>query len=256
MMFSQFRQAILNFTPPAARHLPQDFLLHQEGNLSEYYVPFDYLNPAARIVLVGITPGYQQWLNAVTAAQLALQNGDSDQQALYLAKQQGAFSGAIRNNLTQLLDAIGLNDWLGIHSCRSLFSEDMARVHFTSLFNQPVFIHGKNYNNTPTFRQSALLRQSIERGFAVEAQQLPQAVFVPLGPVATAGVQWLAEQQQIDPTHILAGLPHPSGANSERIHYFLGRKPRDALSRQTNPQLLDQAREQLLQKVAALPGCS
>lgn len=252
MLFSQFRPAILGFSQPAARELPPEFLLHQEGALSEYYIPFDYLNPEARIVLVGITPGYQQWLDAVTAAHQALLNGDSDQQALYLAKQQGAFSGAIRNNLTQLLDAIGLADWLGIHSCRSLFAEDMALVHFTSLFNQPVFVNGKNYNNTPSFHRSPLLKKSIERGFAAEARQLSQAVFVPLGPVVTAGLEWLAEQQQIDPSRILAGLPHPSGANSERIHYFLGKKPRETLSRQTNPQQLDQARELLLQKVAAL----
>ncbi len=254
MLFSQFRPAILGFSQPVGRQLPAEFLLHQEGTLSEYYIPFDYLNPAARIVLVGITPGYQQWLDAVTAAQQALLNGDTDQQALYLAKQQGAFSGAIRNNLTRLLDAIGLADWLGIPSCGSLFAENMALVHFTSLFNQPVFVNGKNYNNTPSFRRSALLRKSIERGFANEARQLPQAVFVPLGPVATAGVEWLAEQQLIDPARILAGLPHPSGANSERIHYFLGKKTRETLSRQTNPQLLDQAKALLLQQVAALPA--
>lgn len=254
MLFSQFRPAILGFSQPVGRQLPAEFLLHQEGTLSEYYIPFDYLNPAARIVLVGITPGYQQWLDAVTAAQQALLNGDTDQQALYLAKQQGAFSGAIRNNLTRLLDAIGLADWLDIPSCGSLFAENMALVHFTSLFNQPVFVNGKNYNNTPSFRRSALLRKSIERGFASEARQLPQAVFVPLGPVATAGVEWLAEQQLIDPARILAGLPHPSGANSERIHYFLGKKSRETLSRQTNPQLLDQAKALLLQQVAALPA--
>ncbi|MEW6484764.1 MAG: hypothetical protein AB1423_09070 [Pseudomonadota bacterium] len=75
MMFSQFRQAIKDFTPSVRRQLPQEFLLGQEGALAEYYIPFDYLNPAARIVLVGITPGYQQWRDAVTAAQQALLAG-------------------------------------------------------------------------------------------------------------------------------------------------------------------------------------
>ncbi|MBS0857422.1 MULTISPECIES: hypothetical protein [unclassified Tatumella] len=252
MMFSTFRQAIMDFTPPPARQLPDNFLLRREGRLAEYYIPFDYLNPAARLVLVGITPGYQQWLHAVTAAHQALKNGATDQQALYLAKQQGAFSGAIRNNLTQLLDAIGLSGWLGIASCSSLFSDHLSLVHFTSLFNQPVFIDGKNYNNTPSFRHSPLLQHSIERGFAAEARQLPDAVFVPLGPVASAGVEWLVQQQQIDPAKILTGLPHPSGANSERIHYFPGKKTRDTLSRHTNPQALDLAREKLITKVAKL----
>ncbi|WP_276973368.1 hypothetical protein [Tatumella ptyseos] len=254
MMFSQFRQAIKDFTPSVRRQLPQEFLLGQEGALAEYYIPFDYLNPAARIVLVGITPGYQQWRDAVTAAQQALLAGSSDEQALFLAKQQGAFSGAIRNNLIQLLDAVGLADWLALPSCRALFGDHLSLVHFTSLFNQPVFVNGKNYNNTPSFRQSALLRHSIERGFAAEAAQLPQAVFVPLGPVATQGVALLVQQQRIDPARVLAGLPHPSGANSERIHYFLGKKSRAELSRQTNPQLLDNARETLIRQVTVLPA--
>lgn len=252
MMFSQFRQTIIDFQPDSVRRVPDRFLLNQEGALSEYYIPFDYLNPQAQVVVVGITPGYQQWLNAVTAAQAALLRGDSDEQALYQAKQHGAFSGAIRRNLTQLLDAIGLADWLKIDSCAELFTHHLSRVHFTSLFTQPLFVQGKNYNNTPSFRHSALLAESIERGFAQEAQQLPDALFVPLGPVPTQGIEMLAERQLIDRRRILSGLPHPSGANSERIHYFLGRKSRDSLSSRTNPQMLDQAREKLCQQMAAL----
>lgn len=252
MMFSQFRQAIMDFQPDVPRQVPDSFLLNQEGALSEYYIPFDYLNPQAQVVIVGITPGYQQWLNAVTAAQAAILRGDSDEQALYQAKQQGAFSGAIRQNLSQLLDAIGLADWLKIDSCAELFHQHLSRVHFTSLFTQPVFLQGKNYNNTPSFRQSALLAASIERGFAQEAQRLSDAVFVPLGPVPTQGIEMLAERQLIDRRRVLSGLPHPSGANSERIHYFLGRKSRDSLSSRTNPQMLDQAREKLCQQMTAL----
>ena len=45
---------------------------------------------------------------------------------------------------------------------------------------------------------------------------------------------------------------HPSGANAERIAYFLGTKLKDALSRQTNGDAIDQTREQLASKVRAL----
>ena len=37
-------------------------------------------------------------------------------------------------------------------------------------------------------------------------------------------------------------MPHPSGANAERISYFLGRKPRERLSAKTDPHKLDGAR--------------
>lgn len=45
---------------------------------------------------------------------------------------------------------------------------------------------------------------------------------------------------------------HPSGANAERIAYFLGRKSRSALSAKTNPDKLDRAREEMIRKVLAL----
>lgn len=52
---------------------------------------------------------------------------------------------------------------------------------------------------------------------------------------------------------VLDGLPHPSGANAERIAYFLGRKAREALSPKTSPAGLDAARDRLRAQVAALP---
>ena len=35
---------------------------------------------------------------------------------------------------------------------------------------------------------------------------------------------WLVYQGLMPAAQMLSGLPHPSGANSERIQYFLGRK--------------------------------
>jgi hypothetical protein len=36
------------------------FLLFSDGKLSAYYVPFHYMNRKARVVLVGLTPGWTQ----------------------------------------------------------------------------------------------------------------------------------------------------------------------------------------------------
>lgn len=45
---------------------------------------------------------------------------------------------------------------------------------------------------------------------------------------------------------ILDGLPHPSGANAERISYFLGKKAREVLSHKTNPKKIDDGRRRAL----------
>ncbi len=51
---------------------------------------------------------------------------------------------------------------------------------------------------------------------------------------------------------VLEGLPHSSGANQERIAYFLGRKERTALSMKTNAFELDRVRDRLVAQVAGL----
>ena len=62
----------------------------------------------------------------------------------------------------------------------------------------------------------------------------------------------LAKWLKIASCQVLAGLPHPSGANAERIQYFLGRKDASRLSEKTNASLLDAARAALFSKVTQL----
>ena len=66
--------------------------LAQDGNIDVCYVPFDYLNPQARIVIVGITPGRTQMLNAIKEARRQLDKGADAETTLMAAKQTGAFS--------------------------------------------------------------------------------------------------------------------------------------------------------------------
>ena len=77
-------------------------------------------------------------------------------------------------------------------------------------------------------------------------------MFVPLGDKVSEALQSLADLGLLDEDRILSGLPHPSGANAERIAYFLGNKDRAALCAKTDPVKLDRACEQLRDMVAAL----
>jgi hypothetical protein len=97
-----------------------------------------------------------------------------------------------------------------------------------------------------------LLRKFLAECLAEEARLLRHAVWVPLGPQATLAADWLVERGCLESRMVLRGLPHPSGANAERIAYFLGRKPRELLSSKTNATALDAVRGQLLSQVAAL----
>lgn len=232
--------------------IPASFLLGQDGPLTSHYIPFDYVNPSARLVLVGITPGFTQWKNAMREAQRQLAAGASMDAAHLAAKHTGAFSGAMRPNLIALLDHIGLHRWLGVASCEELFGAAAHLVQTTSILRHPVFVDGANYNGTPSMVRTPFLQQQIDGHFAAEAKSLDNAVFVPLGPKVSEGLDRLAQRGVISEDRILHGLPHPSGANAERIAYFLGRKPREELSAKTNASKLDEVRTSIQQRVSTL----
>ena len=87
---------------------------------------------------------------------------------------------------------------------------------------------------------------------STEAEALRHAMWIPLGPKASEGIREVVRLGHLDERQVLEGLPHPSGANAERIAYFLGRKKREHLSPKTNPTTLDQIRMTLMEKVRCL----
>ena len=248
-LFSRFKPAIVAASELEIRAdvtLAGRLCLASEGRLTISYAPFVHIVLGARVVLVGITPGAQQAANALSAARVAVLAGRSDADVLASAKSFASFSGPMRTNLVTMLDYIGLADWIGIRSCASLWTEDGRMVHFTSALRYPVFVDGANYSGQPSMVATPLLRAMLDDYLAAEADALSDAVWIPLGPKATDGVREIVRQGRLDGRRVLAGLPHPSGANAERILYFLGRKSRSALSTKTDPTAIDRARETIL----------
>ncbi|MGF6274836.1 hypothetical protein ABIB38_003227 [Massilia sp. UYP11] len=255
ILFDRYAEAIraLDLSGIAApADIPENFLLANDGRYRSYYVPFESVNRAARVAVVGISPGFVQWKNAMREAQRRMAAGASTDDVLVAARRAGAFSGAIRPNFVALLDAIGVQRWLGIASCATLFGPDAGVVQIGAILRHPVFVDGKNYSGTPAMPRHAFLREQTLRYFAHEAAMLPDALFIPMGASVGASLDWLAAQGVLRAERILHGLPHPSGANAERVAYFLGRKDRGALSGKTNGAQLDAARQALQAQMAGL----
>lgn len=232
--------------------IPSDFLLGQNGSLTSHYIPFDHVNSVAKLVLVGITPGFSQWKTAMREAQRQLRSNASLELALLNAKRTGGFSGTLRPNLVALLDRVGMHRFLKISSCDTLFGQHNNLVQTTSILRHPVFLSGKNYSGAPGMVRTPFLKNQILEHFAKEVAAMHDPVYVPLGPKVSEGLAWLASEGVIRQDRVLDGLPHPSGANAERIAYFLGRKKKQALSIKTNADSLDATRALLLLKIAAI----
>ncbi|MGA7437815.1 MAG: hypothetical protein WBW32_06760 [Luteibacter sp.] len=235
-----------------AAHVPLPSELHMAGDARHdvFYAPFDHLNAAARIVLVGLSPGRAQALVALETARRVLLTGTDDATAAAAAKHAASWSGPIRHNLVRMLDFLGVASRLELTSTAELWTTRTDLVHFSAALRYPVFVGGKNFNGTGVDRNAFLLEQ-VDAWFAAECAQLNErAVYVALGAAAQVACDRVVARGLLRPGQIIAGLPHPSGANAERVAYFLGQKARETLSAQTRPGPLDLARESALRTLA------
>lgn len=253
-VFQRFWQSVLDLAlRDDLADWPVSLEMRRDGDWATYYAPFDHVNTSARIVLVGITPGLQQAGNALRSLQQELRRGTPDPQALEVAKRHASFSGPMRQNLVDLLDHIGIPRLLGLSSAAQLFSDRSDLVHYTSALRYPVTLKGKNYGGSPSITATRYTRDELH-WVSDEVRTLSSAIFVPLGPAATDALGEVGRASGIPEERFLNGLPHPSGANAERIAYFCGRKARELLSAKTDPARLDAARVRLIEQVNRLQG--
>jgi hypothetical protein len=233
--------------------LGDELFIEQTGELSVYYAPFEYINKDAKIIICGITPGIQQAILALEEASKQLTQGSSIEATKKAAKNTASFGGPMRKNLIRLLDYIGLPPKLGITSCSELFDTKSHLVHYTSALRYPVFKSSKNYSGTPSMVSNLFLRKQLEQYLLPELGQFSSTtLIIPLGPKVEEALRYAARAGVINEDQILAGLPHPSGANAERISYFLGQKPADKLSVKTDPAVIDAAKQKLIAQIKSI----
>ena len=202
--------------------MSEHFLLEEEGRLQVYWIPFERLNPAARIAIIGLTPGWHQMQLAFTAARDAFHAGMADELlALEYIGRQAGFAGSLRTNMIKMLDAIGLPAALGVQTSAELFQQRDDLIHGTSALRYPVFVAGKNYGGAhPRLERSAMLTRFVHEQLAAELAAIPDALVLPLGKAVEGCLRMLIATAQLQEARCLFGFPHPSGANAHRADQF------------------------------------
>lgn len=219
--FQKF-QSVLR-APEAPKVRDPRLLIDQDGALQVYYAPFEFVNPTARVVLVGITPGPTQMSNANAEARRVLLAGGSDAEAIRTAKRVAAFSGEpMRSNLIKQLNHWGFQRWLGVKDAAELFAGEQPLLQTTSLLRYPVFLSDDDYRGTPDMTRNPLLRKHLLSGFVEEVAALPSAVFLGLGPVVQKVLEKLVSDRILPSSRVIGGLLHPSGNCTYRINYLIG----------------------------------
>lgn len=202
--------------------LIEDFLIDREEKLEIYYAPHnEYINPKAKIFIVGITPGFQQMSTAMVTARKALYEGYSIEEIQYKCKVAGRFSGVIRKNIISMLDEIELNIALGINSCKDLFGERDDLLHTVSLIPYSTFINNENYSgHIPKLIKNRFLMKYVYDNFINEYNSLEnknEILLIPLGRAVEEVLIKLEKDRLIEEGQILIDFPHPSGANVNRV---------------------------------------
>jgi hypothetical protein len=245
-LFSTY-QAFLSGLPERETYAHADLLvpgllIAEHERLRVFYAPFDWANPAAKVIILGITPGWTQMELACRAARAALAEGKSADEVCRAAKLHGSFAGPMRINLVRMLDTLDLPRLLGLRSASDLFGIARSLLHTASAIRYPVFVGTQNYTGTnPRPSNSPFLMRFARELLAPELESVPGAVIVPLGKSVEEVLQILAAEKRIRPGRWLSGFPHPSGANGHRVRLFsenraaLSRQLRDVLDRSGPP---------------------
>lgn len=172
---------------------------------------FDYVNPEAEVVIVGITPGNSQ----LKGSRVGLTPKE--------IKQKYAFKG-LSNNMSKMLDFIGVNTFLGINSCQTLWKEDFDRVEMTSLLKNATYkvSGGKRemFKDTDMIEKDEDLRKEFEEGFVKDCEQYKNAkLFIACGQGVYDELNKLKERGVISAP--IVGIAHPSGNNGVRVLYYM-----------------------------------
>src|SRR4029079_19353520 len=125
-------------------------LLEEEpvADLTVYNAPAGWINRDARLVLIGVTPGFTQMEILYRETRRHLLAGVHPEEACRRAKYEASFSGSMRTNLIKMVVALGLHEMLGTSSPADLFGSAFRLLHTTSAVRYPTFCRGKNYTGS------------------------------------------------------------------------------------------------------------
>ncbi|MCG5103202.1 uracil-DNA glycosylase family protein [Oceanobacillus alkalisoli] len=200
--------------------LKEQILIERDGDIEMYYAPHnEYINREAKVVIIGITPGWRQMKIAYEQFIKSFAADDKLETCLTETKKAAGFAASMRKNLIDMIDQCGIPSVLGIAHSTDLFSKNRYLLHTTSVIKYPVFFKGSNYTgHQPAINRSNLLHHYAFLDFPKELAQIREpALIIPLGKTVEQVVLKLKDEQQLSHHTYLTGFPHPSGANGHRV---------------------------------------
>jgi hypothetical protein len=264
-MFSEFADRLARYGGAGANN--SQFLLSKEGKYSLQYVPFEHVNKAAKLVIVGITPGPNQIGEAYDAAQKMINAGKTAEQAQIEVKKLGAFSTeTMRPNLVKMLNHFGFDRILGIGDVNSLWRSNAHLLHSTSVVSHAAFYETRakgNLTNKPfagdldEVLACKIFRDCFESCFLPSLTEInPDAMYIGLGKCPEQALEYAVQNGFLRKEQVLGAFSHPSTNGGSSVGYYLREKrledmsPKDPVRSRT--EWLDAAYAQMSNVTASL----
>src|SRR5262249_27574051 len=107
-LFSAY-SGFLSTLPERAKFAREDLLgpellVDSDDRFRIFYSPFDWFNRSARVIILGITPGWTQMEIACRTARGAILSGATPDDVCRESKLHASFAGPMRSNLVRMLD--------------------------------------------------------------------------------------------------------------------------------------------------------
>lgn len=228
--FDDFAHILRESGAAAVRH--PGTLLAKEPPYEVFYIPCEYVNRRARLVIVGITPGVNQLEMAYAETQRLLSLGMSTAEVLVAVKRFAAFGGkAMRPNLLRMLRHFNFARILGIRHEADLWDGAATLLHSTSVVPHAAFKKGKMFSGSfDEIIKVDALRDRFESDFVASLSALPtDAFYVALGKTPYDALRHCVRLELIKEKQLLGALAHPSRSGGSQVSVYLREKTLDDL---------------------------
>ena len=233
--YSELTGRVIN---EGGRTLPsKPVIVDEDRQYRVQYIPFEYVNPAAKLVIVGIAPGNNQIEGTYSALDFMLRAGESKEDILRAVKRQNSFGGdKMKPNLLKMLRHFEFEKLLGIGDVEKLWGKSHHLFQATSVVPNAAFKWGtkKGVADWQMFAGSfeevlkiPMLRQQFEDVFLPSVRSMnPNALYIGLGPTPDAALQSCVDNGLIRADQFLGSFAHPSSTAGDQVKYFLREKSR------------------------------
>ena len=201
------------------------------------YIPFEFVNPDAKLVIVGITPGNTQIGGTYATSEQMLRSGELKEDILRTVKRLNSFGGdSMKPNLLKMLRYFEFERLLGIDDVAELWGKSHHLFQATSVVPNAAFKWGTKRGaagwqmfagSFQDVLKSRVLRQQFEQVFLPSVERMNAgAVYVGLGPTPDAALQFCVDEGLIRADQFIGSFPHPSAGAGDQVVYFLRQKTR------------------------------